>query len=99
MNEYIKSLYNKKRTYKKVCPFCNSMCSGVAGNDLFCKCNAKYYWKEKVWLNRNELIKRIYEKNFVGGALHIVLDDGDVADRHNSFGVAVNESEDAKNET
>ena len=52
MNEYIKSLYNKKRTYKKVCPFCNAVCENIAGGNLFCKCNAKYYWDDKVWLNR-----------------------------------------------
>ncbi|MBR5817731.1 MAG: hypothetical protein IKY62_03695, partial [Clostridia bacterium] len=29
-----------------------------------------------------ELIKQIYEKNAVGGALHIVLDDDNVRDTH-----------------
>lgn len=53
MTEYEMSLYSKKRTYKKVCPFCNSMCSGVAGSRLFCKCNAQYDYFDKVWLNRN----------------------------------------------
>lgn len=39
--------------YRKQCPFCKAFSEGYAGNNLFCKCNAKYYWGDKVWLNRN----------------------------------------------
>lgn len=42
-----------RNRYKKVCPFCKSVCESFEGSNLFCKCNAKYYWEDKVWLNRN----------------------------------------------
>ena len=52
MNE--RYLYeNKRRKYRKVCPFCKSICEAYTGSNLFCNCNAKFYWTDKVWLNRN----------------------------------------------
>ena len=43
----------KRIKYKKVCPFCKAVCENFIGANLFCNCNAKYYYFDKVWLNRN----------------------------------------------
>ena len=43
----------ERARYKKVCPFCKSVCENFKGSNLFCKCNAKYYYFDNVWLNRN----------------------------------------------
>lgn len=40
------------RRYKKQCPFCGSTCENFKGSNLFCKCGAKYYYFDDVWLNR-----------------------------------------------
>ena len=39
--------------YKRKCPWCGEVCEGYEGNNLFCRCFAKFYWEDKVWLNRN----------------------------------------------
>lgn len=44
-----------KRTweYSMVCPFCNTTNYGLYHtHNLFCSCGAKYYAKDKIWLNR-----------------------------------------------
>ena len=38
--------------YSKICPFCGMVCENHKGGNLFCNCWAKYYWEDKVWLNR-----------------------------------------------
>ena len=43
---------SERRRYKKVCPFCGANCENFEGSNLFCNCSAKYYWEDKVWLNR-----------------------------------------------
>ena len=43
----------QRRRYKKTCPFCETVCETFIGGNLFCNCNAKYYYFAKVWLNRN----------------------------------------------
>ena len=43
----------ERARYKKVCPFCKSVCENFKGSNLFCNCSAKYYYFDKVWLNRN----------------------------------------------
>lgn len=43
----------ERRRYKKVCPFCKAVCENSIGANLFCNCNAKYYYFDEVWLNRN----------------------------------------------
>ena len=43
----------ERRRYKKTCPFCKAVCENFIGSNLFCNCNAKYYWVDRVWLNRN----------------------------------------------
>ena len=43
----------KDHRYKKECPFCHSICESSIGGNLFCRCNAKYYYEDKVWLDRN----------------------------------------------
>lgn len=48
----IEEMYKDHR-YKKECPFCHSICKGFIGGNLFCRCNAKYYYEDKVWLDRN----------------------------------------------
>lgn len=48
----IEEIYKDHR-YKKECPFCHSICEGFIGGNLFCRCNAKYYYEDKVWLDRN----------------------------------------------
>ena len=50
--EQIEELYKDHR-YKKECPFCHSICENFIGCNLFCRCNAKYYYNDKVWLDRN----------------------------------------------
>ena len=45
--------HGMRNRYKKVCPFCKSVCESFEGGNLFCNCSAKYYWEDKVWLNRN----------------------------------------------
>lgn len=44
---------SKDNRYQKECPFCHSICESHEGANLFCSCNAKYYYWDKVWLNRN----------------------------------------------
>lgn len=39
--------------YQKECPFCHAICENFRGGNLFCRCNAKYYYAERVWLDRN----------------------------------------------
>lgn len=51
MNTYDK--HYQRRRYKKTCPFCKSVCENFIGSNLFCNCNAKYYYFDRVWLNRN----------------------------------------------
>ena len=41
-----------RNRYSKVCPFCGATCESFEGSNLFCSCWAKYYWEDKVWLNR-----------------------------------------------
>ena len=43
---------SERKRYKKVCPFCGATCENFEGSNLFCNCWAKYYWVDKVWLNR-----------------------------------------------
>ena len=52
--------------YKRICPWCGNICEGYEGNNLFCKCFAKFYWEDKVWLNRNTG-EEIWESNGVEG--------------------------------
>ena len=40
------------KQYKRQCPFCKRICYGYEGSNLFCGCNAKYYWQDQVWLDR-----------------------------------------------
>ena len=42
-----------KEKYTKTCPFCNRENTNFVGGNLYCDCNAKYYYYDKVWLNRN----------------------------------------------
>ena len=44
---------NNERRYKKQCPFCKAIVEGFKGGNLFCDCNAKYYWESDIWLDRN----------------------------------------------
>ncbi len=44
---------SERRRYKKICPFCGAECENFEGSNLFCNCNAKYYYFDKVWLDRN----------------------------------------------
>ena len=46
-------MFGTNNRYKKECPFCHSICESTIGVNLFCNCNAKYYYWDKVWLNRN----------------------------------------------
>lgn len=48
----IEEMYKDHR-YKKECPFCHSTYESFIGCNLFCRCNAKYYYQDKVWLDRN----------------------------------------------
>jgi hypothetical protein len=43
----------ESKRYRKTCPFCGTVCENFDYMNLFCKCNAKYYLFDKVWLNRN----------------------------------------------
>ena len=47
--------------YAKECPFCKSTVVGVLGINLICDCNAKYYFFDKLWLNRNTG-EKVFEK-------------------------------------
>lgn len=38
--------------YSKKCPFCGRIVWGHVGCNLFCNCFAKYYVRDKVWLDR-----------------------------------------------
>ena len=38
--------------YKKVCPYCNETCEGYYPLSCICKCGAKYYSKNDIWLER-----------------------------------------------
>lgn len=42
----------QKRRYRKICPFCKSVCENFKVSNLLCNCGAKYYYFDKVWLNR-----------------------------------------------
>ena len=44
---------SERKRYKKACPFCGEACENFDGLNLFCGCNAKYYYFDKVWLDRN----------------------------------------------
>ena len=50
-----------KETYTKICPFCNREWTNFVGSNLYCDCNAKYYYYDKIWLNRNTGEERIDE--------------------------------------
>ena len=41
-----------RNRYQRKCPWCGEICEAYEGNNLFCKCFAKFYWEDKVWLNR-----------------------------------------------
>lgn len=47
-------------TYSKKCPFCGAERSASLGRNIVCGCNAKYYYRERLWLNRNTE-ERLYE--------------------------------------
>ena len=54
-------------TYSKKCPFCGAERSMSLGCNIICGCNAKYYYNERLWLNRNTGT-RIYEEKAEKGS-------------------------------
>ena len=39
--------------YEKECPFCHKKHRQLKNCKIMCDCNAKYYYQDKVWLDRN----------------------------------------------
>lgn len=35
------------------CPFCDSLVERYEYSNGFCSCNAKYYFNDEIWFNRN----------------------------------------------
>ena len=50
-------------SYTKKCPFCNTETIQHEFLNIICQCGAKYYYADKLWLNRNtgERIKQVEE--------------------------------------
>ena len=42
----------ERERYQRKCPFCGEICENFVGGNLFCKCNAKYYYESDIWLDR-----------------------------------------------
>ena len=51
------------KSYTKKCPFCNMETTQHEFLNIICHCGAKYYYADKLWLNRNtgERIKQLEE--------------------------------------
>lgn len=47
--------------YKRTCPFCDTSIIAPIPQNLFCECGAKYYYFDKVWLNR-KTGEEVFEK-------------------------------------
>lgn len=39
--------------YQKECPFCHAELRATKGSNIICSCNAKYYYWDGMWLDRN----------------------------------------------
>ena len=54
-------------SYTKKCPFCNTKTTQHEFLNIICKCGAKYYYADKLWLNRDtgERIKQLEENHNV----------------------------------
>lgn len=51
--------------YETKCPFCLKKYRQIHYLNIICECNAKFYYIEKVWLNRNtEEVVFCDESNF-----------------------------------
>lgn len=46
-------MQNELNKTRHKCPFCGETIEHYENCNGFCKCFAKYYSKQKVWLNRN----------------------------------------------
>jgi hypothetical protein len=53
MKFILEGLIMELKRYKRVCPFCKALCWSVVPMNIICKCNAKYYYFDKVWLDRS----------------------------------------------
>ena len=46
-------VHKNVETYSKKCPFCGAERTAARGVNILCDCNAKYYFGDRFWLNRN----------------------------------------------
>jgi hypothetical protein len=53
MKFILEDIMSEREKYERVCPFCEAKCWNFVPCNLFCNCNAKYYYFDKVWLDRN----------------------------------------------
>lgn len=46
-------MQNELKKIRHRCPFCNEIVEHYENCNGFCKCFAKYYSNQNIWLNRN----------------------------------------------